>query len=316
MHILNLLLRYDFFVSYSRRDGAEYALALVSALTEAGLKCFVDQPLLAPEQGMPRIRRALQRSRFFILIGTEWATRSDYVRLELEEFTRARKPVVLIDFGGPLERPERLPAYGFARLSEPLDALKAGRPSPSVVAVLSRTPRLHWFTRLSSAFLSLLPLKRTRLGIFISYRTIDTAGYALWLFEKLRSSFWSRPVFLDVVTISGGQDWDTEIRRGLSRSGVLTALIGGAWISIKDEQGKALLHKSDDYVRFEIATALKEGLIVIPVLLEDAHMPHQTELPTDMSLLSKKQPVIIRSRAAPHDVEVLLRAVRLGLKSR
>jgi hypothetical protein len=306
--------RYDFFVSYSRRDGAYYATALVRLLKEAGLRCFVDNPTPIPEQGMPEIREALQKSRFFILIGTEWAHRSDYVRLELNEFTKMGKPIVLIDFGGPLEKPEWLPTYGFARISEPLEALREGHPSKPVVDVLSRTPKSDWLTRISSALRSLLPQKRKRFGIFISYRTLDTAGYALWLYEKLKSKFWFRPIFLDVVTINGGQDWDSEIKRGLSRSRVLTALIGEAWMTMKDERGRLLLHKPDDYVRFEIATALNEDLSVIPVLLEGAKMPQQKELPPDMSSLGRKQPIIIRSRVAPDDVKVLLRAVKLGLK--
>jgi hypothetical protein len=316
IQMLSLKPRYDFFISYSRRDGANYAIALANALDEKERKSFVDQPIFVPGQGMPEIRKALQNSRFFILIGTEWANRSDYIRLELEEFTKTGKPIVLIDFGGPLEMPEKLLPYGFARLSEPLEVLREGRPSDSVIAVLSRIPNLDWRARVRSALRSLLPLKRKRRGIFISYRTADTVGYALWLFEKLKSRFWLTPVFLDVVKINGGQDWDAEIRRGLGRCKVLTALIGANWISIKDEQGKPLLHKPDDYVRFEIATALREGLSVIPVLLEGANMPQPVELPPDLSILSRKQPVTIRPRVAPDDVKVLIRAVKLGLKVR
>jgi alkylation response protein AidB-like acyl-CoA dehydrogenase len=38
-----LILGDDVFISYARRDGADYVLALANRLVSEGLSCFVDQ---------------------------------------------------------------------------------------------------------------------------------------------------------------------------------------------------------------------------------------------------------------------------------
>ncbi len=106
----------------------------------------------------------------------------------------------------------------------------------------------------------------------------------------------------------------TGIKLGLKRSRVLTALIGEAWLSVKDEHGELLLYKADDYVRYEIAKALGDGLKLIPVLFENAKMPHLSDLLPDLCELSRKQPIVISYRGAFNDVKVLIRAIKRNLK--
>ena len=48
------------------------------------------------------------------------------------------------------------------------------------------------------------------------------------------------------------------------------------------------LWDADDYVRFEIAWALRHGLEVIPVRIDDAGMPHRDDLPDDIGDLALK----------------------------
>src|SRR5688500_14025051 len=43
----------DVFISYSRRRGAEYALALANVLTRHKLSCFLDQWGTPPDQDLP-----------------------------------------------------------------------------------------------------------------------------------------------------------------------------------------------------------------------------------------------------------------------
>jgi hypothetical protein len=51
---------------------------------------------------------------------------------------------------------------------------------------------------------------------------------------------------------------------------VLIALVGKHWLSATDEEGKRRLDQPEDFVRLEVAAALKRGIPVIPVLLDGA----------------------------------------------
>jgi len=54
---------------------------------------------------------------------------------------------------------------------------------------------------------------------------------------------------------------------------VLLAVIGRRWLIAVEEEGRRRLDHSEDYVRLEIATALKRGIRVIPMLVDGASMP-------------------------------------------
>jgi hypothetical protein len=56
---------------------------------------------------------------------------------------------------------------------------------------------------------------------------------------------------------------------------------------VADEQGRRRLHEPDDYVRFEVRTALRRGVRVIPVLVEGTRPPRQQELPPDLRRLAR-----------------------------
>lgn len=89
----------DVFISYSRRKGAEYALALANELTRQKLSCFLDQWGTPPDEDLPaQLRQALRRSTLLVLIGTEWAAASDNVRKEVEEFLETGRTLIPITF--------------------------------------------------------------------------------------------------------------------------------------------------------------------------------------------------------------------------
>jgi len=62
-------------------------------------------------------------------------------------------------------------------------------------------------------------------------------------------------------------------------------------LDARDEQGNRRLDKSDDFVRIEIASALKQDKLVIPVLVHDARMPKLEELPDDIKHLARRNRV-------------------------
>lgn len=143
-------------------------------------------------------------------------------------------------------------------------------------------------------------------GVFISYRREDSSGYAGRLFDILSGHFGRQNTFMDLDTIQGGDDFAVVIEQKISTSDVLVAVIGVHWLTIADEQGKRRLDNPRDFVRLEIASALKRGIRVIPVLVGGAVMPRAEDLPPDLSPLSERQAIEVRDTHFHSDAEQLI----------
>jgi hypothetical protein len=124
-------------------------------------------------------------------------------------------------------------------------------------------------------------------GVFISYRREDTGPYARLLKVKLSERFPDAQVFMDLDSIEAGLDFAEVIESALHSCVVLVALIGREWLTIADEDGCRRLDNPDDYVRFEIRTALERCVRVIPVLVDGAKALRQQQLPTDLGKLAR-----------------------------
>jgi TIR domain-containing protein len=131
-------------------------------------------------------------------------------------------------------------------------------------------------------------------GIFISYRRSDTEGYAGRLFEGLRARFGLDMVFFDVAGIEPGQDFDKVIGEKVRSCNILLALIGNSWASASDANRHRRLDDPHDFVRLEIAAALRDNVPVIPVLLQGAAMPQPEQLPEDLVALARLNAVELR----------------------
>lgn len=124
--------------------------------------------------------------------------------------------------------------------------------------------------------------------IFISYRRSDTRAIAGRLHDRLEMAFGDENIFKDVDDITPGADFRDVLRAALSECDVLLVLIGKNWT-----QGR--LFDENDFVRFEVATALRrDDMTVIPVLLDGAQMPTPDELPDDMRSLAYRNAVVVR----------------------
>jgi hypothetical protein len=123
-------------------------------------------------------------------------------------------------------------------------------------------------------------------GIFLSYRREDAAPYARLLQRELRDRFSGARVFMDLDSIEAGVRFAEVIRDAVGSSAVLVALIGRHWLTLADEEGRRRLDNPDDFVRFEVQTALERGVRVIPVLVDDARPLRQQELPSGLEELA------------------------------
>jgi len=146
-------------------------------------------------------------------------------------------------------------------------------------------------------------------GIFISYRREDTEDAAGRLLAGLREKLGKDRVFMDITGIEWGKDFRTEIDRALSTSDALLAVIGRNWATV-EEGGVHRLDDPRDFVRIEIAAALKRGIPVIPVLVQGAAMPKPEQLPADLESLAWRNATELRHARWDADVESLAEVLR------
>jgi hypothetical protein len=112
-------------------------------------------------------------------------------------------------------------------------------------------------------------------GIYISYRRDDASALARRLYDRLLEDFPQNKIFIDLDR----EDLVKATEKAIESSHVLIALIGKRWLS-GDLLGQ------DDQLRLELATALKQNIRVMPVLVEEASMPQSSELPDDLKALA------------------------------
>jgi TIR domain/Tetratricopeptide repeat len=141
------------------------------------------------------------------------------------------------------------------------------------------------------------------------YRRDDAAADARLLQIKLSERFPDAQVFMDLDSIGPGVRFAEVIRNALNSSAVLVALIGRQWAELTDEEGNRRLNDPDDLVRFEIETALKRGVWVIPVLVNGARPPRQQQLPAGLQELAGLNAVELNYARLDYDAGQLLDAI-------
>lgn len=151
-------------------------------------------------------------------------------------------------------------------------------------------------------------------GVFVSYRHEDAGPYARLLQGKLRERFPDVPVFMDVDSIEAGVDFVDAIKSGVNSCVVLVALIGAKWLTVTDEDGCRRLDDPDDYVRYEIRTALEREARVIPVLVDGVKAPRQHELPADLQRLGRLNALEMSYARFNYDVDRLMDAIQRVLE--
>ena len=128
--------------------------------------------------------------------------------------------------------------------------------------------------------------------IFISYRRDDAAHLTGRLSDRLAAHFPKNPIFVD-VDMEPGIDFVEAIEQSVGFCDVLIAVIGNRWLISSEAEGSHRLDNPDDFVRLEIATALKRNVRVIPVLVDGAPMPRASDLPDDLKSLVRRQAIPI-----------------------
>ena len=132
--------------------------------------------------------------------------------------------------------------------------------------------------------------------IFLNYRRADSKGYTFAIFTVLEQHFSKEQIFMDVDTLLPGVDFVQALEEAVEACDVFLAVIGAGWENIKDDQGRRRIDNPEDFVRIEVAHALKRGIPVIPILVDGVQMPSSENLPDDLKGLSRRHAFIIGDR--------------------
>lgn len=151
--------------------------------------------------------------------------------------------------------------------------------------------------------------EKSDIRVFISYRRSDSAPYARSIHEKLLEYFYKENIFMDINNIKPGVKFGQEIDKALNSVDTVIALIGREWAMLKDENGKPRIDVPEDMVRYEIATALKLGKRVIPVLVGGAKMPQEKQLPDPLKELSQFNAIELSEHRWAYDMNLLVKAL-------
>src|SRR5262249_39814215 len=146
--------------------------------------------------------------------------------------------------------------------------------------------------------------------IFVSYRRDDDPNGAGRIRDVLTAKFGRPSVFMDVDDLLAGLRFDEELSKALAACDVFLAVIGPRWMDLL----KAKSSSGDrDYVREEIAEALRRKIVVIPVRVgregQLPPLPRLDELPHEIRDLVHYQKHDVTYEQFRRDTNALVDAI-------
>lgn len=113
-----------------------------------------------------------------------------------------------------------------------------------------------------------------------------------------------------------GLDFVEQLDAEVSRCDVLLAIIGPNWLTAIDDRGQRRLDDDRDYVRIELAAALRRNIPVIPILVEGVPMPAASDLPKELESLTRRHALELRHTRFAADADAITTALRNTLPHR
>lgn len=141
--------------------------------------------------------------------------------------------------------------------------------------------------------------------VFISFRNGDDPFAAALLTRALGRRFGPACVFRSSESIALGDRWEQTIWANHRASDAVVVVIGPRWLTIAGETGRPRLREDKDWVRAEIAVALADRKLVIPVLVEGTRRFVRADLPDDIADLADLQSIWLSHRSIEMAVERL-----------
>lgn len=266
---------HDLYICSSNRDKAA-ADAVCAALEASGLRCWIAPRDVPPGRAWAEaVLDAIAQSRLVVLIFSSRANESPHVKREVERIASIGIPLILF-------RIENVPpSNAFAYFLGSCHWLNAVTPPldghlQELVEAAHRTlftkqprpPETGTAPELTSA------TERDKYDAFISYRRESGAAEA----RLIRSELRERKVraFLDVDDLKSGHFDEALLRRITAAPNFIVILSPHALDRCSDKR---------DWLRQEIAQAVKTRRNIIPILLRGFEFPDRESLPDDLKPL-------------------------------
>ncbi|MCC6616815.1 MAG: toll/interleukin-1 receptor domain-containing protein [Anaerolineae bacterium] len=210
-------------------------------------------------------------------------------------------------FGGmssmTLTPPVALVMSVLAFRSQPTVIRASAKPKPKLKALPS-----HWATTTPINRLPFISVKKN--AIFLSYRRDDSGEIVGRIYDRLVQQFGKEAVFQDLDSIPFGVDFRAHLAGVISNCGIVLAVIGNDWLDVRDEEGERRLDNPADLVRIEIETALQRDVPVVPLLVRDARLPREGDLPPSIADLAFRNGTAVRSDPDFHpDMDRLIHSI-------
>lgn len=128
------------------------------------------------------------------------------------------------------------------------------------------------------------------------------------LFDRLALELGRDQVFRDLYGIAPGEQFAQVIEQVLARADAALVLIGPRWLE-RDAAGARRIDQPDDFVRREVAQALRQKITVLPLLVDGAAMPAAAQLPADIAGLTDYNALDLSDARFDDDLRRLLGAL-------
>jgi nucleotide-binding universal stress UspA family protein len=129
--------------------------------------------------------------------------------------------------------------------------------------------------------------------IYVSYRRSESATMGGRIAEELRRVFDRQDVATDLDQSESGANFARHVQTAMAAYDVVLVVMGKRWATDRNNYGFSKLFDPNDHVRLEVEAALNDNHEVIPVLLNDAVMPPQANLPASLADLATKTPIVV-----------------------
>lgn len=151
-------------------------------------------------------------------------------------------------------------------------------------------------------------------AFFLSYRRDQSGSIARALRSALAARIGGKNVFLDEKNIPPGQPFPKEIIQAILGCSVMLVIIGPHWLDARDaESGQRRLDLPGDWVRQEVEEGLRnDKAVIVPVLVDDAHVPGRQELPPGIQALSDRQAFRLAGDDLTQEADALIDRIRQG----
>lgn len=107
-----------------------------------------------------------------------------------------------------------------------------------------------------------------------------------------------------------GMDFVEQLDTQVGQCSIFLAMIGSGWLNSSDETGGRRLDDPKDFVRIEIASALRRNIPVIPVLMDGATLPRVDELPDELKPLVRRHALELRHSRFGADADAIVKALK------